>query len=328
MTIHYASEKQVTMNVKFNFGNKVVSIPFSVLEHLKNASENDVKILLALAGNVDPTAEYGFSESDINTAIAFWRGTGILSIGNTSNKTEKENKLDTSHSALPSAEKLPDYTAKEIKELCRNDETLNGLLDACQQTYKKIFSNADCAIVIGLRDHLALDSEYILTLFAYCANKGKKSIRYAEKMAFSLIDEGIDTPAALEAHIKKLEVSDSLEGKLRSMFGIKDRALSKKEENCLLRWCGEWKYSLDVIQHAYEATVNAIGKASIPYTDAILSKWHAAGCVTLEDVKKYDNGEKNNKTPSSYESSFDTDDFFESALRRSYSQMKENSEDK
>jgi DnaD/phage-associated family protein len=111
------------------------------------------------------------------------------------------------------------------------------------------------------------------------------------------------------------------------MFGIKDRALSKKEKDCFVKWCGEWLYSLDVIERAYEATVNAIGKASIPYTDAIIAKWNAAGCKTLEDIEKYDKGESKDRQTDGVQSSFDTDDFFQAALKRSYSQMKGNTED-
>ncbi len=318
------------MKVRFNFGDRVVSLPHTALQKLSEASEADIKILLALTDSENSPQDYGFTDEEISSAVAFWRGAGILSLaGQPESKVAAvtKNSKKTSGKALKSEDKLPEYTSAEVKRMFTSNEALAGLLDACQQIVGKVFNTTECSIILGMHEHLALDSEYIITLLAYCVGKGKKSLHYAEKTAFSLCERDIDTPAALEAHLKTLEAYDSVEGRLRSMFGIKDRALSKKEKDCFVKWCGEWLYSLDVIERAYEATVNAIGRASVPYTDAIISKWNAAGCRTLEDIEKYDKGESKDRQTDGVQSSFDTDDFFQAALKRSYSQMKGNTED-
>lgn len=323
------------MKVTFHYGSAVLTLPAAVLEALPRASETDLRLLLALAGG-DSAAVASIPATARDASLAFWRGAGILVSDDPTGLPEKAaNGIPAPETGtakketLRSADALPEYTAEEVKTVFNGDPALAGLLDACQQTVGKVFNTAECGIVLGLRDHLALDAEYILTLLSYCVRKGKKSLRYLEKTALDLTDRGVDTPAALDLCLKQRELTDSLEGKLRTLFGMKERALSKKEKDCFSRWCGEWQFGFDGIQRAYELTVNATGQASVPYADAILSKWHAAGCHTAEEIDAYDKGDtrkksrdsaggKGGKSGADGNSSFDIDDFFEAALRRRY----------
>jgi DnaD/phage-associated family protein len=115
----------------------------------------------------------------------------------------------------------------------------------------------------------------------------------------------------------------------RGMFGIGERALTKREEDAFTRWLAEYGYSADIIGIAYDITVNTTGKASVSYADKILAKWYAAGCRTEEQVEELIAREKQGfatKTPSKKAAdpkpsgigSFDTDEFFQRALERSY----------
>lgn len=325
------------MKMTFHYGNAVITLPAAVLEAMPRAGETDLRVLLALAGGEAPPAS--IPEAALQASLAFWRGAGILSAEDGTQKAAppapvqaspqadpQENRGEPAEAkkALRHADALPEYNAEEVKSIFNGDPALAGLLDACQQTVGKVFNTTECGIILGLRDHLALDAEYILTLLSYCVGKGKKSLRYLEKAALDLTDCGIDTPAALETCLKQREAADSMEGKLRTLFGMKDRALSKKEKDCFSRWCGVWQFDLEGIRRAYELTVNATGQASVPYADAILSKWHEAGCHTPEEIDAYDKNGKNGKKPpekaggKTENSSFDIDDFFEAALRRRY----------
>ena len=93
-----------------------------------------------------------------------------------------------------------------------------------------------------------------------------------------------------------------------------------------------------MIERAYEATVDSIGEASMRYTDGVLKRWQAEGLLTPAAVEESDekwrqahesapNAAKQGKTGKGDKSdihtsgSFDTDDFFEAALRRSYEDM-------
>jgi DnaD/phage-associated family protein len=100
------------------------------------------------------------------------------------------------------------------------------------------------------------------------------------------------------------------------MFGIASRALTAKEKGMIERWVCQMQYGDDVLQLAYETTVNAINKASIPYANTILERWYADGYRTIEDVERALAEYRRKKAEGS--GSFDVDDFFEAALQRTY----------
>ena len=113
------------------------------------------------------------------------------------------------------------------------------------------------------------------------------------------------------------------------MFGIGERALTKREDDTFTRWLAEYGYSTDVIGIAYDITVNTSGKASVAYADKIVTKWYAAGCRSEAEVEALIEREKlsfvskpPSKQPEKQKStgngSFDTDEFFMKALERSY----------
>ena len=191
------------------------------------------------------------------------------------------------------------------------------MIDCCQQELGKIFNTAESEIIIGLLDYLSLDPEYILLLCAHSAKRGKKSLRYIEKTAITLHDKGILTYEQLELYLKKQDTAEDAESALREMFGIGRRSLIKKEREAFFRWTADWQMPTDVIARAYEIAVGRTGEPSVPYTNAILEKWHTENLHTAEEVERYEA----DRRPAGKESagcSFDTDDFFEAALKRSY----------
>ena len=73
-----------------------------------------------------------------------------------------------------------------------------------------------------------------------------------------------------------------------------------------------------MVSRAYEMTVSATNEASVPYANAILERWNSEGIRTLEDVDKAEAKRNETSKGESGNGSFDTDDFFEAALKRSY----------
>jgi DnaD/phage-associated family protein len=139
-------------------------------------------------------------------------------------------------------------------------------------------------------------------------------------MAHTLVDKEITEPAALEEELRILEALRSFEGEVRTMFGMKTRALTTKESKMLRSW-QTFGYDVEIVRMAYEKTVAATNEPSVPYTNAILERWNAEGLRTAEEIRSYleeQEAKKNGNGNSGLGNSFDTDDFFEAALRRSY----------
>lgn len=222
---------------------------------------------------------------------------------------------------------LPKYDPTTISEICgRDGGMLAAVIDQCQQIFERMFNPNDVAVIVSLNDYLGLEPEYILILCAYYAKKKPGCrLHYIEKTAYTLVNDGITTVSALEAHIKSMEAYDGVAGKLRKLIGIGDRAFTKKENVRLNHWINDLGYSSEVIEFCYEVTVNSIGEFSFDYADKVLEGWYSSGVRTLDDAVKAAESFRleQSKKPSGdasggiTESSFDGDDFLALAIKRS-----------
>jgi DnaD/phage-associated family protein len=326
------------MRLIWNYGTDVLTLPATLAAHVDKATKKDLRVLLALAA--DPRARIdldaaiaavakglSLSDAEIAASLSFWRGTGILLADEGEESTSKQAPAPMQELA-PAQEStsvrvvtergLPVYSSEELAGVLERRVELGALVDECQRAFDKIFNMSEVGMIAGLVDHLGLSAEYILLLLTHCRRMEKKSLRYAEKMAISLHDEGVDSAEELEARLHRIEVMATAVGKIRAMFGLSSRSLTTKEKGMIENWVCTMQYADAVLQKAYEITVDTINKPSIPYANTILERWYSEGYRTLEDVEKAIAEYRRKKDEG--KSSFDVDDFFEAALKRTYGQ--------
>ena len=323
------------MKYKINYGSRVSVIPESAIEALPRAGANDLKVLVVLCaqngtGDVKKLSKLlSCGEDEVRESLSFWRGTGVIETVD-GKENEKEDNLDAASSkvekktekkALPvqkkprGADELPKYTSEQLADILEARQETAALIDECQRIMGKVFNIKEINVLMGLVDYLELDCEYIMMLLTYCVSNGKKTLHYAEKLAFALYDEGITQGEQLAEELRRREASASAEGKIRSLFGIGERAFTTKEKRFISAWINDMGYSVEIIEKAYEVTADATGKGSFAYANSILERWNAAGLRTLSEIEEsYKSGESTSKSASG---SFDTDSFFEAAVRRS-----------
>jgi DnaD/phage-associated family protein len=317
------------MKIGFCYGEGVAVLPAAVIAHLNKASKKDIAILLSLAA--EPAAQLDLAvataaiaargehtAAEIDAAIAFWRGTGVICTDADAQPVPVVAAPEGAVAPTPRviAEKgLPSYSTEELSSILARREGLAQLVDDCQQAFGKIFNTNEIAIIAGLVDYLGLTGEYVLLLLTHCRNMEKKSLRYVEKMAITLHDEGVHGARALETRLHNIETMAKATGRVRAIFGITSRALTSKEKAMLESWICKMQFDDALITRAYEMTVDAIGKPSMPYANKILERWFADGYKTVEDVERALAEYKQKKNG---DSSFDVDEFFEAALRRTY----------
>ena len=140
-------------------------------------------------------------------------------------------------------------------------------------------------------------------------------LHYAEKLAFALYDEGITTGEMLAEELRRRESAADAEGKIRSLFGVGERAFTTKEKKFISAWINDMGYSIEIIQKAYEVTADATGKGSFAYANSVLERWNAAGLRTLPEIEESYKKGAGGDSPAT--GSFDTDSFFEAAVKRS-----------
>ncbi len=323
------------MKLTINYGQDVVVLPLRPLtERARKATKNDLCLLFVLASDGRLRADYaaeadraaaeaGVSRADLDRALSFWQGAGVIDVeeadGAAVQAAEPEEPAPKPEKKLERASELPHYTIEQLTTLLETRAEAKSLVDAAQQTFGKMFTTMEVNVVLGMLDYLALDAEYILILLAWCAAKGKKNLRYAEKMAYELSKDGIGDAETLDKYLRRRDELDSAFGQLRKLFGIGERTLTAKEKAAFGRWIDEYHYGVEIVTRAYEMTVDAIGKASIPYADSILARWHSEGIDTPEKIDADSAARAKSKAEGDGASSFDTDTFFEDALKRSYS---------
>jgi DnaD/phage-associated family protein len=353
----------MSRRLTIKYGNGVLSLPKeSLLNALPSASEFYLKVLLLVAADENQRQDYDSccaflcekldcTQSALERAFAFWSQAGIFNIVDINQATIHSSKnerpatsssvpatLNASSSSIQENKVLqsaspPEYTESQCADIVAASNDLPDLINICQQIVGKIFNPADVQAIVVMYDHLGLSAEYIADLFAFCVGNEKKSIRYIEKTAFSLFDEGIDTPDALKAYIKRKEnYADNLM-KIRKMIGAGSRELTAKEKKAFACWLDEWQFEIDVITRAYEITVDKINEPSVSYMNRVLENWYNSGLTTLEAIEASLETYKKNKAEAAHaassvngtESGFRTDEFFEAALRRSYKEKEKES---
>ena len=321
------------MKLEWNYNTRVFVLPFGVIEGGAKASVTDWRVLCAFAADpslceelekgIPAVAEaLSLEKRDVRASLAFWRGTGVVTEQGEGDSADAKKGRDTK--ALPKAvgqkkpvpdRGLPTYSSEELADIAGDDGNFAALVGACQQTFGKIFNTAEVGIIAGLTDFLGLEGDYILLLLSHCVRMEKKSLRYAEKTALSLYDDGVTDATALEERLQRIEAMASATGKIRAMFGMSSRAFTTKEKAMIEKWICVMKYDTDILKLAYDSTVDAIGKPSLSYANTILERWYAEGYKTAQEITRAMEDYRRKKMGTS---SFDADDFFNAALKNTY----------
>lgn len=307
------------MGYKVKKSNDNITLPRdAVLGALEDADSIKFKVLLTVASDPDYNEDalcevFDITKKRLHMVLSFWEKAGVLqSEGKPAREPAKKAHCQR-------ATEMPRYTNEEIARFVETHEGFNDLLVSCQNEMGKFFTMGETEILIGMMEYLNLDAAYIVLLFGYCVGKGKGSLRYIEKTAIELVDRGILTYDELEEYIRRTENTEKLEYKLREMFGIGSRALIKREKEAFMRWCGEWNFSLEVIEKAFEVTIENTKTASVPYCNSVLDRWHASGYTTVSQVEEALIKYKHDKNDArEQKGSFELDEFFEAALNRSF----------
>ena len=324
------------------YENQVFVVPQAkVCRALSTATREELAVLLSVLAEPvftpsDRASALNLTEKTFLDALAAWQRQGVLSITETGEAPRKEEAKAPEISASPAEgrvavkknlharQELPHYAGGDVADYLERNAEIKGLIDCCQNISGDMFSTAETEIVIGMHDYLALSPEYIMLLFAHAKKLGKRSVRYVETLAIRFFDEGVTGYRELEERLQNIEKVDSAEQYIRKLFGLSSRALIAKEKAMVEKWILTMHYDRPVIEKAYEVTISNTGKPSVSYANAVLENWYKAGLATLEEVEaSIAEYQKNKESEKSGEkrpdgTSFDTDDFFAAALRRSY----------
>ena len=219
------------------------------------------------------------------SAIAFWKGAGVLRANNNTNDGAKSGGEPHILPSAKSERGVPSYTSSELARHIDENKEIASLLHYCSKRTERILSPAETGDIVYLVDSVGLTPSMVMTLVNYFAERGKRGIRYIAKSAISIYDEGVTDDSLLDEYIRKKTEYDSGETFFRTLTGAGGRALIRKEKAFVERWLVGGKTSRELIKEAYERTVAKTSKTSVDYMSKILENWESSGFKTLDDVK-------------------------------------------
>lgn len=315
------------MEIKLNFGQAPFVLPSLTGQEILALDGLALRLLVLVASdksyrNADKgvlAEALGITPARLEKPLGELVAAGLLSI-------DEEKQPSAEIHTPPKAEahatekksrvsELPSYTDEELSGLLEKHGELGDLITEAQNTFGKIFTVSETKILVSIAEEFGFDEEFLLVLLDFCRRDGRKSMRYVEKLATSLYDGDIRTTAALTEYLHRKEAREAAEGRIRGIFGIGSRALTSKEKEYIAKWTETYGMSADMVERAYEITVDTTSKPSFSYANKILESWYAGGIRTPADVDAAQAERKGQKTGGM---SFDVDDFFRAALDRSY----------
>lgn len=271
-----------------------VAVPYDLIDnHLNNTNGTFLKVYLyAMRHEGEEISDesiadaLGILESDVLKAWRYWEKLGVVSLENGGVDFDpKATELPKKQEEKKSTGKKK-YTEQEMVQAMENNEQLKFLYSFAQQKLGNIIPPADVNILFSLYDWLKLPVEVIVMLFEYCTDKGKLNMRYIESTALRWVEQGIRTTEQVDEYCHREEEQKKNYSEFQRIAGISGRTLSQTEKKYLDGWTTEFRFSMEMIQLAYEQTVMNTGQISMPYMNKILTSWHQEKITTPQGVER------------------------------------------
>jgi len=267
----------------------VFVMPKDVLKFINNAKKTELRLIMYIfaKGNEfdvrSAADDLGESVEMINSALCFWRGTGIISEneGKITLKTAPVKKAET---PKPAQDKEPAYSTLDVASAVANDGEFKQIVEFAAATLGELPNASKQAQLLYLYDNLGMQSDVIIGIIAHCASLGKTQMTYIKKTAEGIHNDGVVTYKELECYFKAQEEYRTFENEVRRIIGAGDRAFTKSEKTLIEKWERDWKISSELLSVAYERTITLISKPSLPYMSKILETWHNDGIKTAEEA--------------------------------------------
>lgn len=180
---------------------------------------------------------------------------------------------------------------EESKKVAANirDKSLSSMIDACTKLLgRSTLPTTEIKKLASLNTTMALSEEYVVALATYLFERDALSVTRLVSTASRLVDDGITNVENLNGYLEGKRREDSYTASMRSIFGIFGRNLSPTELKYFKKWQSEFSFTSDIVEYAYGIATESIAKLDYKYINAILTKWHEAGCKSLAEIFEYE----------------------------------------
>lgn len=299
------------MNYKVNWSiaDGAFAVPDCVADnYIKLASGKAVKVLIYIlrnktaddenAADIAAKIDRHMTEEDVEDAFSYWEQVGVICRAESTVKqaaqescevTAQDTSAAKNISAISSQKSLERSTKmlspQEIAERINQSDEIAFLLKSAEEILGKVLTYTEQRTLIWLHDYHSMGSDIIIMIIDYCKSINKAGISYIEKVAETWIKKDIFTHEQAEAEIRRMQSAHSLGGQVVSRLGL-NRRLTSKEREYVEAW-DESGITIELIEYAYEKTVNATGKAAFGYMNKILTDWNLNNLHTIPEIDSY-----------------------------------------
>lgn len=330
------------MNYKINWdcSEGVFAVPDAAAEGLKLASGKAVKVLIYFMKYrcaPERPDDIGVTSEDVEDALSYWEQLGVLKKAEDTQRSAKPANVSAEIARepvkiiAPSPAKVPEMPVikpqkallpTEIAERIAASEEIEFLFGSAEQSLGRVLTFDDQRTILWFYDHLGMSADIIIMLIAYCCSVGRGNMAKIEKIALDWHEKNITTHEQAENEILAMQKAFSFEGKVQSRLKLQSKLTASQK-----KYIGDWAnmdVTVDMVELAYDKTVDGIGKPSFNYMDKILRKWHENGITNADEaalfdertkpVRKQEKAVRATEPKASAAPSYDLDLLFEHAL--------------
>jgi len=292
---------------KINLGvwGRIFAVPSSVAESLKLINGDHLKVLLYIlnsSGTVIDAEEIaamtGVGVGTVSDALIFWENMEVISCDETEIKPKAGRVVPVSEaqtSNLNTAEKSDasiraklnsdtQFPPKEIAAAVNGSQSFKYLCQVFEKLAGRPTKHSERNLLMVITEEIGLKPEVAVMLIEYCFSVDKATPAYMKSVALDWHECGIDNIVKADERIQQLKTRNTLESKLRVKFAMQS-AFSAKQKEYIAEWA-ELNIPEELIDEAYDKTLNGAGKLSFGYMDKILKSWLEKGYLTVEQTKE------------------------------------------
>ena len=188
----------------------------------------------------------------------------------------------------------PAYSERDVLEAADSDRSFRALYKEVQTLMGRNLNTEELKILLSFVRYLGMDGEVVCLLVNYCKARARQkgslrnpSLRAIEKEAYAWAERGIETMEEAAAYIQMQHNRNSQLGRLMQVLQIRGRSLTPSEEKYARQWL-DMGFEMDAVEIAYDRTCLNTGGMNWPYMNKILLRWHEAGLMNAEQIKRGD----------------------------------------
>lgn len=304
------AKRVYAMDYKVNWDSGgVFAVPDAAAEALRLASGKALKVLIYMLKYrrlPDDPDEIGVTAEDIDEALSYWSSVGVIYRSGNAHQAKNQPAAHEPvrvlapkpETAAPAAAIPPVAPEKEvirprksllpteIAERIAESQEIALLFKSAEGSLKRVLTFDDQRTILWIYDHLGMSADIIMMLIAYCCSVGRTNMGYIEKAALDWNEKNIATHEQAENEILLMQKSFAFEGKVQSRLKMQNKLTASQK-----KYIDEWArmdMSVDLVELAYDKTVDATGKPAFQYMNKILVKWHDNNITDMQSAIEFD----------------------------------------